>query len=57
MVMKIEHKLDYEVTYNFGIHHNHNKHNLHHENNCTRKTAHATQTAVVQKIDRNFREA
>ena len=27
------------------------------KNNCTSKTAHAAQTAVVRKIDRNFREA
>ena len=47
MVMKIEHKLDYEATYNFGTHHNHRKHHLHHENNCTSKTAHVAQTTVV----------
>ena len=57
MVMQFEHKQDYEIIYNFGIHYNHSKHHLHHENNCTRKTAHAAQTAVVQKTDRNFREA
>ena len=60
MVMKIYHKLDYEVTYNFGIHHNHIKHYLHHENNCTIKTAHAAQHQRYnyrQKTDRHFREA
>ena len=57
MVMQFEHKQDYEMIYNFGIHYNHRKHHLHHENNCTSKTAHAAQTAVVQKTDRNFREA
>ena len=57
MVMKIYHKLDYEIIYNFGIHYNHRKHYLYHKNNCKRKTAHAAQTAVVQKTDRNFREA
>ena len=48
MVMQFEHKQDYAISYNFGIHYNHNKHHLHHENNCTSKTAHAAQTAVVQ---------
>ena len=48
MVMKFEHKQDYEIIYNFGIHYNHIKHHLHHENNCTGKTAHAAQTTVVQ---------
>ena len=57
MVMQFEHKQDYEINYNFGIHYNHRKQHLHHENNCTSKTAHAAQTAVVQKTDRNFREA
>ena len=57
MVMKIYHKLDYEIIYNFGIRYNHSKHHLHHENNCTSKTAYAAQTTVVQKTDRNFREA
>ena len=57
MVMKIYQKLDYEIIYNFGIHYNYRKHHLHYENNCTNKTAHAAQTAVVQKTDRKFREA
>ena len=57
MVMKFEHKQDYKIRYNYGIHYNHNKHHLHAENNCTTKTAHAAQIAVVQKTDRNFREA
>jgi len=48
MVMKFEHKQNYGIIYNFGIHYNHNKYHLHHENNCTRKTTHAAQTAVVQ---------
>ena len=57
MVMKIYHKLYYEISYNFGIHYNHSKYHLYHENNCTSKTAYAAQTAVVQKTDRNFRGA
>ena len=57
MVMKFEEKQYYEISYNFGIHYNHSKHHLHHENNCTTKTAHAAQTAVVQKTDKNFKEA
>ena len=57
MVMQFEQKQDYEIRYNFGIHYNHRKHHLHHENNYTRKIAHAAQTAVVQKTDRNFKEA
>ena len=48
MVMQFEHKQYYEIIYNFGIHYNHRKHHLHHENNCTRKTAHAAQTGVIQ---------
>ena len=56
MVMKFEHKHDYEISYNFGLHYNHIKYHLHHENNCTSKIAHAAQTAVVQKTNRNFRE-
>ena len=55
--MKIYQKLDYEISYNFGIYYNNTKHHLHYKNNYTRKTAHAAQTAVVQKTDRNFREA
>ena len=57
MVMQFEHKQDYEIIYNFGIHYNHNKHHLHHENNCTSKIAHADQIAVVEKTGRNIREA
>ena len=57
MVMKIYQKLDYEIIYNFCIHYNHNKHHLHHKNNFTSKTGHSAQTAVVQKTNRNFREA
>ena len=57
MVMQFEHKQYYEITYNFCIHYNHRKHHLHYENNCTTKTAHAAETAMVQKTDRNFREA
>ena len=57
MVIKFERKQDYEISYNFGIVYNHRKYHLHHENNCTSKTAHAAQTTVVQKTDRNFREA
>ena len=57
MVMQFEHKQDYEISYNFGIHYNHSKHHLHHENNYTSKTTPAGQTAVVQKTDRNIREA
>jgi len=57
MVMKLYHKLYYYISYNFGIHYNNIKHHLHHENNCTNKTAHAGYTAVVQKTDRNFRDA
>ena len=56
MVMKIYHKLDYEINYNFGIHYHHRKHHLHHENNCTSKTAYAAQTAVVQKLIRTSEE-
>ena len=56
MVMQIYHKIDYEISYNFIIHYNHRKHHLHHKNNCTSKTAHAAQTTVVQKTDRNFIE-
>ena len=41
MVMKIKHKLYYEVTYNFGIHHIHKKHHSHHEILTTTETAHA----------------
>ena len=48
MVMQFEHKQDYKISYNFGTHRNHSKHHLHHENNCTSKTVHAVQTAVVQ---------
>ena len=48
MVMKFEHKKDYEIIYNYCIHYNHSKHHLHHENNGTSKSAHAVQTAVVQ---------
>ena len=48
MVMQFEHKKCYEITYNYGIHYNHRKHHLHHGNNCTSKTAHVAQTAVVQ---------
>ena len=55
--MKIYHKLDFQIIYNFSIHYNHNKYHLHHENSCTSKTAHAAQTVVVQKTDRNIREA
>ena len=29
--MTIYHKLDYEISYNFGIHYNHNKHNFRHK--------------------------
>ena len=47
MVMQFEHKQDYEIRYNFGIHYNHRKHHLPYKNNCTRKTAHAAQTAVI----------
>ena len=57
MVMQFEHKQDYKISYNFGIHFNHRKHHLHHANNCTSKTAHVAQTTVVQKTDRSFREA
>ena len=57
MFMKFEHKQDYKISYNFGTHYKHRKHHLHHENNCTIKTAHAAQTTVVQKTDRNFRKA
>ena len=57
MVIQFEHKQDYEISYNFGIYYNHRKYHLRHENNCTRKTTHAAQTAVVHKTDRNFREA
>ena len=57
MVMQFQHNQDYEISYNFGIHYNHSKHHFHQENNCTSKTAHAVRTAVVQKTDRNFREA
>ena len=57
MVMKIYIKLDYEIIYNFGIHYNHSKLYLHHKNDCTSKTAHVAQTAVVHKTNRNFREA
>ena len=57
MVMKIYHKLYYEIIYNFGIHYYHRNHHLHPENNFTSKTAHVAQTAVVQKTDKNFREA
>ena len=53
--MQFEHKQDYEISYNFGIHYNHIKLHLHQENNCTIKTAHAAQTAEVQKTDRSFR--
>ena len=38
------------IMYNFCIHQNHSKYHLHHENNCTIKTAHAAQTAVVRKL-------
>ena len=57
MSMQFEHKQDYEISYNFGIHYNQRKHHLHHKNDCTIKTTHAAQTAVVQKTDRNFIEA
>ena len=57
MVMQFEHNQDNEIIYHFGIHFNHRKHHLYHENSCTSKTAHAAQTAVVQKTDRKFREA
>ena len=57
MVMQFEHKQYYEIRYNFGTHYDHNKHHLHHENNCTSKTAHAAQTVVVHKTNRNFRES
>ena len=57
MVMKFEHKQDYEISYNFGIHYNHSKHHFDHKNDCTSKTAHAAQTTVVQKIDRDLKEA
>ena len=56
MVMKIYQNLDYEISYNFGIHYNHRKHHLHYENSFTSKTAYAAQIAVVQKTNRNFRE-
>jgi len=47
MVMKFELNQDYEISYNFGIHSNHIKHHLHHENKCSNKTAPAAQTVVV----------
>ena len=50
MVMKFEHKQYYEISYNFGIHYNHRKYHLHHENNCTSKTAHATQQQWYRKL-------
>ena len=44
------------IIYNFGIHQNHRKYRLYYENNCTSKTAHVAQKAVVQKTNSNFRE-
>ena len=50
MVMKIYEKLDHEISYNFGIYYNHSKHHLHHENNCTSKTANAAQQQWYRKL-------
>ena len=49
MVINIQHKLYYEVTYNFGIHHIHRKHHLHHETYCTTKTIDAAISARMQQ--------
>ena len=52
MVLQFEQKQDYEICYNFCIHYNHSKHHLHHENNCTIKTAIAIQQQWYKKLIR-----
>ena len=50
MVLQFEHKQDYEICYNFCIHYNRSKHHLHHENDCTSKTANAAQQQWYRKL-------
>ena len=50
MAMKFEHKQDYEISYNFGIHYNHRKHHFHHKNDCTSKTTNAAQQQWYRKL-------
>ena len=50
MVMKIYHKVDYEMSYNFGIHYNYKKQYFYHENDCTSKTAHSGQLQWYRKL-------
>ena len=50
MALQFEHEQDHEICYNFCIHYNHNKHHLHHENNCTSKTTNATQQQWYRKL-------
>ena len=50
MVLQFEHKQYYEICYNFCIHYHHSKHHLHHENNCTSKTANPAQQQWYRKL-------